>query len=391
MYVALLDASKAFDRVEYVKLFNLLLSKGICPIVSRFLLVLYTHQSFRVNWNSHITNVCQISNGVRQGAVLSPILFIMYFDELLLRLKAKSVGCNIGGTFCGAFGYADDITLLAPTITGLKVMFGVCQEYASEYNVIFKPNKTKLVRFNSCNIVDSPPVISFMNHPIDVVTFDKHLGYTIGMNVNENNISSVINDFLTKVNMVYFHFKHTPPNVIYNLFKTYCMPLYGCPLWDFSSKYFDRFCVTWRKAVRYLLQLPNTTHCNLLHHICDDNPVHYQLYTRFIQFLCNLINSPNSMTKLCATLALNGSGSAVSKNISLICNYFSIDRYAICSQKSRLCPKYIDEQETIAISNVIRELLYIRFLYFVRTPCNFVLSVSECKDMIVSLCTLLVY
>ena len=33
VFVTLLDASKAFDRVEYVNLFRVIVSKGICPII----------------------------------------------------------------------------------------------------------------------------------------------------------------------------------------------------------------------------------------------------------------------------------------------------------------------------------------------------------------------
>ena len=54
VYLTLIDASKAFDRVQYVKLFKLLLSKNVCPIIARFLAVMYTSQSFRVKWCSHI-------------------------------------------------------------------------------------------------------------------------------------------------------------------------------------------------------------------------------------------------------------------------------------------------------------------------------------------------
>ena len=48
VFATLLDASRAFDRVEYIKLFRLLLSKGICPVIARFLLYLYTNQTIRV-------------------------------------------------------------------------------------------------------------------------------------------------------------------------------------------------------------------------------------------------------------------------------------------------------------------------------------------------------
>ena len=78
VYVVLLDASKAFDRVNYIKLFNLLLHKGLCPLVARFLARLYTRQIVRVKWNDYVTDIFNVSNGVKQGGVLLPILFSIY-------------------------------------------------------------------------------------------------------------------------------------------------------------------------------------------------------------------------------------------------------------------------------------------------------------------------
>ena len=80
VYVTLLDASKAFDRVNYVKLFRLLKSRKLPSIILRFLVVLYTNQSIRVQWGSSISNICSVSNGVKQGGVLSPILFTIYIS-----------------------------------------------------------------------------------------------------------------------------------------------------------------------------------------------------------------------------------------------------------------------------------------------------------------------
>ena len=56
------------------------------------------------------------TNGVKQGGVLSPILFGMYVDELLLRLSQSGYGCKIGHFYYGALGYAYDVSLLAPTL-----------------------------------------------------------------------------------------------------------------------------------------------------------------------------------------------------------------------------------------------------------------------------------
>ncbi len=70
---------------------------------------------------------------------MSPLLFTVYIDELLLRLQKSHIGCHIGNTFTGALGYADDIVLLAPTTSGMNDMINICCKYATEYSVIFNP------------------------------------------------------------------------------------------------------------------------------------------------------------------------------------------------------------------------------------------------------------
>ncbi len=82
VFVTLLDASRAFDRVEYVKLFKVLIAKGIFPIVARFLVNMYTNQCIRVKWGNTYSDKYTIVNGVKQGGVMSPLLFTVYIDEL---------------------------------------------------------------------------------------------------------------------------------------------------------------------------------------------------------------------------------------------------------------------------------------------------------------------
>jgi len=66
-----------------------------------------------------------VLNGVKQGGVLSPILFCVYIDGLLHQLSSLYVGCYIGNVFTGVLGYADDIALLAPTATAMGVMLHI--------------------------------------------------------------------------------------------------------------------------------------------------------------------------------------------------------------------------------------------------------------------------
>ena len=82
-YLLLLGASKAFDHVKYVEMFTFLHDRKLCPIVLRLLMNMYINQTIQVRWNNTLSNVCGLSNGVKQGGCLSPTLFSLYINNLI--------------------------------------------------------------------------------------------------------------------------------------------------------------------------------------------------------------------------------------------------------------------------------------------------------------------
>ena len=78
MYVAYLDASKAFDRVNQDKLFKKLLNNGVPKWIIKVISQWYSNQTLCVKWGSVISEVFPVNNGVRQGGILSPLLFNVY-------------------------------------------------------------------------------------------------------------------------------------------------------------------------------------------------------------------------------------------------------------------------------------------------------------------------
>ena len=84
-------------------------------------------------WNSHVSDYFSISNGVKQGGVISPVIFNLYLDNLLISLKLvfkSGISCHIYGTYMGALGYADDITLTCPSLYGLNSRLDIYNQFA---------------------------------------------------------------------------------------------------------------------------------------------------------------------------------------------------------------------------------------------------------------------
>ena len=106
-YLLLLDASKAFDRVEYVNLFNTLRDQKFFSIVLRIIMNMYV--------NLVVQKKCKISNGVKQSGCLSHSLFSIYLNNLILNLRNSNIGCKYGSEYMGVYGHADDLNLLCPS------------------------------------------------------------------------------------------------------------------------------------------------------------------------------------------------------------------------------------------------------------------------------------
>ena len=166
---------------------------------------MYTQQQVCVRWGGNTTHTVSISNGVKQGGVLSPVLFTVYMDELLVRLGKSRCGCYIGNIFCGALSYADDVIILAPTMSSVYSMLSICEKFANDYDVIFNASKSKLLIFPASfdgqhqyeNIS-----VHFMGGTIAYVPEHSHLGNIIGMSTDKRNIDNNVAYFYSKLNVL---------------------------------------------------------------------------------------------------------------------------------------------------------------------------------------------
>ena len=111
------------------------------------MLDMYTRQCRRASWEGTHSAYFSSSNGVRQGGVVSPVLFTVYMDVLLSQLDNSGVGCYIGHQYFGSVGYAHDLTRLSPSLKGFQKMIDICLEYGNDYGVQYNSKKTMCMLF----------------------------------------------------------------------------------------------------------------------------------------------------------------------------------------------------------------------------------------------------
>ena len=107
----------------------------------------YSNQEVCVRWHDTLSNSFRISNGIRQGGILSPMLFSPYIHDLMQGVSAAGIGCNIGGIFYKILAYADDLVLLAPTWAALQLLLNLLYELCLDIDLLCNLKKTVCMIF----------------------------------------------------------------------------------------------------------------------------------------------------------------------------------------------------------------------------------------------------
>ena len=134
--------------------------------------------------------------GVRQGGVLSPLLYALYVDDLNGKVRHSGYGLFVGHILM----YADDIVLLSPSCFGLTKLVNVCESFGIDWDIKFNPLKSQLATFGGKN--PSGAVISLNGLPMPWVNSVKYLGVYFLCNSGKNEWSHNIRRFYRQFNNI---------------------------------------------------------------------------------------------------------------------------------------------------------------------------------------------
>src|SRR3989441_4249373 len=83
IYLCFVDYQKAFDRVRHDKLAEVMVKAGIPDLERRLIINLYWRQHAAVRWDGEVSREVGVERGVRQGYVISPMLFNLYSEFMI--------------------------------------------------------------------------------------------------------------------------------------------------------------------------------------------------------------------------------------------------------------------------------------------------------------------
>ena len=126
-----------------------MIDSGMPPIFVRLIVTWYCEQHDCVRWGSTLSPKFNVSNGVRQGGILSPLFFNLYMDRLSVTLSKTKVGCALGKIMVNHLAYADDLVILSPSAKGLQKLLNICSEYGEEHDIMFNHQKRNVCIFQS--------------------------------------------------------------------------------------------------------------------------------------------------------------------------------------------------------------------------------------------------
>ena len=320
VFLCTMDMTKAFDVTMHSLLFTKMLKAGLSAIFVRLLIFIYTEQFANVRWNSQLSSVFSMHNGVRQGAILSALAYCFYCEQLFTLLEQRRTGCWVKGYYLGLLGYSDDNVCIAPSLHALQDMIKTCEEFAMSHNLKFStdPNplkcKTKTLAF-----LKKPRILPSMylcGNPLPWTNKFKHLGINIG-----NKIDGCVLDMSVK-NAQYcsknielnqeFSFAHPFTKVKVN--KIYNSHYYGSPLWNLFSAASVQIESSYNRSVKVMLDLPYGTHRSLIQPLTNDVHVKILLIRRFLTFMEKIKKSGKAPLVMLMTAAMADCRSTTGSN-----------------------------------------------------------------------------
>ena len=265
VFICFIDYQKAFDNVKHDLLISRLREIGIDDKDVRIIKQLYFGQSAEIRIRRDLlTQEFNIAKGVRQGGVLSPMLFNIYVEKIFqIALEGVDTGIKINGKPINNIRYADDTAILANNLEDLQDILDRVTEVGEQFGLSINITKTKMMiisrqEFNNINL-------TINGEAIERVAKFKYLGATLNekWDCDEEVKIRIGTAKTTYLKMKNILLQRTLPVCLrLRVIKCYIWPilLYGVETWSLKVRTLKRIEAFEMWTLRRMLRISWTEH-----------------------------------------------------------------------------------------------------------------------------------
>jgi hypothetical protein len=266
LYIAFLDAKAAFDTVWLPSLMRKIKLCGIEYPVWSLLDQLHKDATAVIKWKGKLSESFPVSQGVRQGGIISTTEYKVFINPLLNQLSSMAMGSYIGSINCAAPTCADDITVVAEAPEDLQTLINVVYSYSQRERYILQPAKCQII---VCNYQGgNPPYTwSLQGSQLKVVDNAAHIG--INRDTDTGGRRSTIEQNILKARRALYSLlpvglqgrRGLNPLSNVKLYSCYVLPIltYGLELFQLTVKELESLEAFHNSTLKQILGLPNSS------------------------------------------------------------------------------------------------------------------------------------
>ena len=205
-----------------------------------------------VRWGATTSTQFTVSNGVKQGGIISPILFNVYMDDLSIALNSSGIGGYLGAAFLNHLCYADDLCLISLSSNGMQQLLNICQNYATNHQLLYNGAKSFSLCFKDNTIKIKQPSFFLNDLTIPMVENCRYLGITISTKNSDLDLKRQMRKIYANANLLLRKFSSCSVSVKCHLFKTYCAPMW----FDCTKTALKKLKIAYNNSFRRFMRLP---------------------------------------------------------------------------------------------------------------------------------------
>lgn len=302
LYVAFIDFKKAYDTVNRSVLWSVLLRAGIQGKMFKMIQGMYSSVKACVLCGSSngTSSFFDCLQGLKQGCIISPILFSLLINELAneLILNGKHGIClSSGDAELFLLLFADDLTLLSSTVVGLQHQLNILQKETDRLHLTVNLEKSKIIVFRKGGFLRATEKWFLGGRKLEIVNSYKYLGltfstrhsFTVAMDEAKLRGKKVTNDILCTLKKIGCN----SPVVFFKLFDSQVVPLllYASEIWGYKS--YKQIEQVHLYACKRFLHVRNKTINDVVYGELGRYPLWITSITRCIKYWFRLLKQSN--------------------------------------------------------------------------------------------------